>query len=156
MHVCVCSKIKEYIGIRDFTILQVTHIGWLIKLCPHPSTKGVTVKIKKFGHPKNCCNHPKISTRLLYCWTMCPKSADGMANSVDPDRTAPRSESDLGLHCLHRPLSENVGSLWYPNSYCYPLQELVMQPLLMWRNGQTVSLAEILSLWLFLLGIQPS
>ena len=58
---------------------------------------------------------------------MCPKSADGMANSVDPDQTAPRSESDLGLHCQLRSMSEKLGSLWYPNSYCYPLQELVMQ-----------------------------
>ena len=32
---------------------------------------------------------------------MCPKGADGMANSVDPDQTAPLEEqSDLGLHCL--------------------------------------------------------
>ena len=25
----------------------------------------------------------------------------GMANSVDPDQTAPLEQSDLGLHCLH-------------------------------------------------------
>ena len=37
------------------------------------------------------------------------KDADGMANSVDPDETAPLVQSDLGLHCL--PLSENLGSL---------------------------------------------
>ena len=29
--------------------------------------------------------------------SLSPKDADGMANSVDPDR------SDLGLHCLLRP-----------------------------------------------------
>ena len=32
-----------------------------------------------------CCNHPKIWTRWLYKWVMCPKGAAGMANSVDPD-----------------------------------------------------------------------
>ena len=32
---------------------------------------------------------------------MSPNDADGMANSVDPDQTAP----DLGLHCLLRPVS---------------------------------------------------
>ena len=25
----------------------------------------------------------------------------GMANSVDPDQTAPSEQSDLDLHCLH-------------------------------------------------------
>ena len=35
---------------------------------------------------------------------MHPKDADGIANSVNPDQTAPPSlESDLGLHCLPRP-----------------------------------------------------
>ena len=32
---------------------------------------------------------------------MRPKDADGMANSVDPDQTAP---IDLGFHCLPRPV----------------------------------------------------
>ena len=32
---------------------------------------------------------------------MCPNNAAGVANSVDPDQTAPFWEqSDLGLHCL--------------------------------------------------------
>ena len=34
---------------------------------------------------------------------MSPNDADGMASSVDPDRTAPQGEqSDQGLHCLPR------------------------------------------------------
>ena len=33
---------------------------------------------------------------------MCPKDVEGMANSVDPDQTAPQEQSDLGLHCLPR------------------------------------------------------
>ena len=36
---------------------------------------------------------------------MHPKDAEGIANSVDPDQTAPVEEqSDLGLHCLPRPV----------------------------------------------------
>ena len=33
---------------------------------------------------------------------MCPKDAEGIANSVDPDQTAPEEQSDLGLHYLPR------------------------------------------------------
>ena len=45
---------------------------------------------------------------------MRPKDADGMANSVDPDHTAPvrsgssmfaKGQSDLGLHFLPRPIA---------------------------------------------------
>ena len=35
---------------------------------------------------KNCCHQPKILTMWLL---MHPKDVDGMANSVDPDQTAP-------------------------------------------------------------------
>ena len=48
---------------------------------------------------KICCNHSKIWTMWLYYRVMSPNDADGMANSVDPDQTAP-----LGLHCLPRPV----------------------------------------------------
>ena len=46
-------------------------------------------------NPKNsdtrniCCIHPKIWTRRLFYRVLCPKYADGMANSVDLDQTAP-------------------------------------------------------------------
>ena len=39
---------------------------------------------------------------------MHPKDADGMANSVDPDQTASSEQSDLGLHCLLRPICPNT------------------------------------------------
>ena len=32
------------------------------------------------------------------------KDANGKANSEDPDQTAPTKQSDLGLHCLPRPI----------------------------------------------------
>ena len=41
--------------------------------------------------PKICCNQSKIWTMWLYRRVMSPNDADGMANSVDPDQTAPRS-----------------------------------------------------------------
>ena len=37
----------------------------------------------------NCCSYPKIRTKRLYHTVMYPKDADGKANSVDPDGTAP-------------------------------------------------------------------
>ena len=39
---------------------------------------------------KICSNHSKIWTMWLYNRVMSPNDADGMANSVDPDQTAPR------------------------------------------------------------------
>ena len=58
--------------------------------CVHNSTserQKSTVKLLNiFGHPKNCCNYPKIQTMWLYHRIMLPKNADRMANSVDPDQ----------------------------------------------------------------------
>ena len=48
----------------------------------------------------------------MECWfynvVMHPKDADGMANIVDPDQTAPSEQSDLGLHCLLGPIVPNT------------------------------------------------
>ena len=35
----------------------------------------------------------------------------GMANSADPDQTAPKEQSDLCPHCLFK--HKHLGSLWY-------------------------------------------
>ena len=61
-------------------------------------------KFPKYSDTQNiCCNHSKIWTMWLYHRVMSPNDADGMANSIDPDQTAPRKEqSDLGLHYLPR------------------------------------------------------
>ena len=83
---------------------------------------------------KTCYNHPKIWTRWLYHWLMCPKDAEGIANSVeiansvDPDQTAPPGPetappgtetapqgpvwSGPALFAQTCP-SENLGSLWH-------------------------------------------
>ena len=60
----------------------------------------------------------------LYQRVMSQNDADGMANSVDPDQTAPLSESALFAQAY---LSENLGSLWYaliscPKGCSYPVQ----------------------------------
>ena len=40
---------------------------------------------------------------------MCPKGADGMANSVYPDQTDPSgADSDLGILCLPRPVCQKT------------------------------------------------
>ena len=52
---------------------------------------------------------PKISNTLFHTFLpkfyffmqSFPKILSGRANSVDPDQTAPKEQSDLGLHCLH-------------------------------------------------------
>ena len=37
----------------------------------------------------DCCNHPKIQTKRSFHREICTKGADGKANNVDPDQTAP-------------------------------------------------------------------
>ena len=49
-----------------------------------------TLKFPKYSNTQNiCCNHSKIWTMWLYHRVMSPNDADGIANSVDPDQTAP-------------------------------------------------------------------
>ena len=59
-----------------------------------------------------CCNHSKIWTKWLNHRVMSPKYADGMANSVDPDQTAPLGAVWSGSTLFAQTyLSENLGSL---------------------------------------------
>ena len=49
-----------------------------------------THKFTKYSDTQNiCCNHSKIWTMWLCHRVMSPNYADGIANSVDPDQTAP-------------------------------------------------------------------
>ena len=51
-----------------------------------------TCKVPKFSDARNlCCNQPKIQTKRpnLLKRVFCQKSANGIANSEDPDQTAP-------------------------------------------------------------------
>ena len=48
-------------------------------------------KSTKFSDAHNvCCNSPKIQTKKPFDREICVKGVDGIANSVDPDQTAPR------------------------------------------------------------------
>ena len=47
-------------------------------------------KVPKFSDTKNlCCNLPKIQTKRLNLKIFCQNDANGIANSGDPDQTAP-------------------------------------------------------------------
>ena len=62
---------------------------------------------------KICCNQSKMWTMLLYHRVMSSNNANGMANSVDPDQTAPLGVVWSGSALFAQTyLSENLGSLW--------------------------------------------
>ena len=47
-------------------------------------------KVPKFLDPRNlCCNLPKIQTKRPNLRVFCQSGANGIANSEDPDQTAP-------------------------------------------------------------------
>ena len=47
-------------------------------------------KIPKFSDAKKlCCNRPKIQTKRPNLRVVCQNDANGIANSEDPDQTAP-------------------------------------------------------------------
>ena len=79
-------------------------------------------KFAKYSDTQNiCCNHSKIWTMWLYHRVMSPNNADGMANSVDPDQTAPLGAVWSGSALFAQTcLSENLGSLRYKwlNHWC--------------------------------------
>ena len=59
------------------------------------------------------CNHSKIWIMWLYHRVMSPNDADGMANSMDPNQTAPLGTVWSGSALFAQAyLSENLGSLW--------------------------------------------
>ena len=48
------------------------------------------LKVPKFSDARKlCCNLPKIQTKRPKLRVFCQKDAKGMANSEDPDQTAP-------------------------------------------------------------------
>ena len=74
-------------------------------------------KSKKSEHPKNCRNYPKYWTSWLYHWVLCAKDVNGIADSVDPDQTAPRAVWSGSALSAQACLSENLGSLHRRTSY---------------------------------------
>ena len=64
-------------------------------------------KVHKFSDArKPCCNLPKIQEKRPNLRVFRQKDANGIANNEDSDQTAPLlwEQSDLGLHCLPRPI----------------------------------------------------
>ena len=77
-------------------------------------TNLITVKLLNFGMPKNlCCNLPKIQTkRPNLKGLFCQNGANGIANSEDPDQTAPLGAVWSGSALFAETyLSKNLGSL---------------------------------------------
>ena len=69
---------------------------------------------KNLDTRKKYCNCPKIWLIWILHRVMSPKDANGMANSVDPDQTAPVGAVLSGSILFAQTcLSENLGSLWY-------------------------------------------
>ena len=62
-------------------------------------------KVPKFSDAKIlCCNLSKIQRKRPNHGVFCLNNANGIAKSEDPDQISPRRQSDLGLHCLPRPI----------------------------------------------------
>ena len=55
----------------------------------------------KFSDAYKLCY--KIQTKRPKCRVLCQKDPNGIANSEDPEQTAPE-QSDLSLHCLPMPI----------------------------------------------------
>ena len=51
--------------------------------------KGGYRKVPKFSDARTCCNSPIIQTKRPNLKVFCQKHANGIANSVDHDQTAP-------------------------------------------------------------------
>ena len=70
-------------------------------------------KVPKNSDTQNiCCNHSNIWTMWLYHRVMNSNNADGIANNVDPDQTAPLGAVWSGSALFAQAyLSENLGSL---------------------------------------------
>ena len=67
-------------------------------------------KVPKFSDTRKlCCNLPKIQEKRLNLKVFRQKDANGIANSGDPDQTAPLGSALFAQSYL----SENLGSLRY-------------------------------------------
>ena len=108
------------VAIDDVTLTPECATGskWVVFIVVYiyvgPCRKSAFWKRGYRKNPKNSdtlkigCNHSKIWIRWLYHRVMHPKVADGMANIVDSYQTGP---SDLGLHCLPRPVC-HISKVW--------------------------------------------
>ena len=64
-----------------------------------------TIKFLNFRMPEIfSVIYLKFKQRGQILRVFCQNGANGIANSGDPDQNAPLGQSDLGLHCLPRPI----------------------------------------------------
>ena len=74
---------------------------------------GIYCKVPKFSEARKLsCNLPKMKTKSPNLRVFCQKDANGIANSEDPDQTAPLGAvSSWSALFAWTYLSENLGSL---------------------------------------------
>ena len=68
-------------------------VGQTCSVCKNEVTIGCHKFPKVSDTRKLCCNHPKTGKKRFYHRVMHPKDADIIANSKDPDQTAPQKAS---------------------------------------------------------------
>ena len=89
----------------------------------HPPSK-IYRKVPKFSDTRKlCCNLPKLQTTRPNLRVFHQQDAKVIANSEDPDQTAPRGAVWSGLHCLHWPFCLKTldcygRSIWAESSHC--------------------------------------
>ena len=82
-----CSKTQIRLTGLIRWLLRSSFNGWMFSDYLH-----IYRNDPKFSDTqKMCCNHSKVWTMWLYHRVMSSSDADRMANSADPDQTAPRS-----------------------------------------------------------------
>ena len=114
----IISTIKICLGVSDQVKLKLTNLARDVyvgceKKRQSSACSTAYHKVPKFSDARNlCCNLPKIQTKRPNPRVFCPDGANGIANSEDPDQTAPLGAvwSGSALFALAY-LSENLGSL---------------------------------------------
>ena len=106
--VCFYEELKKI-------ILNLSPNTLLICSPGSPIDKTAYRQFPKYSDTQNiCCNHAKIWTMGLYHRVVSPNDADRMANSEDPDQTAPLEAGWSGSALFAKTcLSRNSGKLWY-------------------------------------------
>ena len=72
-----------------WAIFNKTGTTFMLYRKPANHSKGYRKFPKYSDTQKICCNHLQSWTRWCFLRVMHPKDAEGIANSVDPDQTAP-------------------------------------------------------------------
>ena len=69
----------------------------MVRLTDHPY---MTIAVYR-EHKRQQYNTIQYDSRMMH-----PTDADQLENNVNPDQTAPKEQSDLGVHCFLRHLSQ--------------------------------------------------